>query len=443
MAVPGSHLAAGHAPGHLDQLCADRQRRCGPGDRLERHLPRPAHPDRRRRTTPRPLRRGPGPRGHRDEVDHPGRAPHGVHRGQRPGRSRTQPSQSGRRHRRHGWCRGAPRPHGTAVAAPRRRPPLPSPARGLRGDRGPPSRDPAGTSRARGAATTSPGRAGRPHPRRRVLRADERIARRRPGRRSRDGRTSTSTSRSGPSASVPCRRVLRCPGISCAPSPTVPRPSSSSSGSASSSARRSPRPRTAGRACCGSATRNGSDSSATCTTGPSNDSWPWGWPCGWPSAASDAAWTSPAVFDEAVAELGTAVSELRQLAHGIRPSCLDDGLAPALSQLVSTTHLPIVLRVDGHRPRPGRRDHGVLRRGRGDHQRRQARRGHHDHPRRGRGRRPAARPRRRRRQRARRPRPGSGLAGLADRVGAHGGRLSIESRRGAGTTIEAVLPCAS
>ena len=38
-------------------------------------------------------------------------------------------------------------------------------------------------------------------------------------------------------------------------------------------------------------------------------------------------------------------SELRQLAHGIRPSCLDDGLAPALSQLVSTTHLPIVLRV--------------------------------------------------------------------------------------------------
>ena len=52
-----------------------------------------------------------------------------------------------------------------------------------------------------------------------------------------------------------------------------------------------------------------------------------------------------AVLDEAVAELGTAVSELRQLAHGIRPSCLDDGLVPALSQLVSTTQLPIVLRV--------------------------------------------------------------------------------------------------
>ena len=78
---------------------------------------------------------------------------------------------------------------------------------------------------------------------------------------------------------------------------------------------------------------------------PSNDWWPSGWRCGWPNAVSDAASDVSAVFDEAVAELGTAVSELRQLAHGIRPSCLDDGLVPALSQLVSTTHLPIVLHV--------------------------------------------------------------------------------------------------
>src|SRR6266545_893311 len=40
------------------------------------------------------------------------------------------------------------------------------------------------------------------------------------------------------------------------------------------------------------------------------------------------------LLDQAVAELGTAVSELRQLANGIRPSCLDDGLIPALSVLV-------------------------------------------------------------------------------------------------------------
>ena len=150
-----------------------------------------------------------------------------------------------------------------------------------------------------------------------------------------------------------------------------------------------------------------------------------------------------AVFDEAVAELGTAVSELRLLAHGIRPSCLDDGLVPALSQLISTAHLPIVLHmtatdldedvettayyvaaeaitnavkhaeaatitldvdvVDGHL-RVCITDDGN-------------------------GRASA--------------RPGSGLAGLVDRVGAHGGQLSINSQQGAGTIIEALLPCAS
>ena len=51
------------------------------------------------------------------------------------------------------------------------------------------------------------------------------------------------------------------------------------------------------------------------------------------------------VLDAAVAELGTAVSELRQLAHGIRPSCLDDGLVPALSGLVASTPVPIALQV--------------------------------------------------------------------------------------------------
>jgi signal transduction histidine kinase len=40
-------------------------------------------------------------------------------------------------------------------------------------------------------------------------------------------------------------------------------------------------------------------------------------------------------------------------------------------------------------------------------------------------------------------RRGSGLAGLADRVAAHGGRLTVESHLGSGTVIEAILPCAS
>jgi signal transduction histidine kinase len=37
---------------------------------------------------------------------------------------------------------------------------------------------------------------------------------------------------------------------------------------------------------------------------------------------------------------------------------------------------------------------------------------------------------------------GSGLRGLADRVAAIGGSLSVESRPGAGTTVTARLPCA-
>ena len=149
------------------------------------------------------------------------------------------------------------------------------------------------------------------------------------------------------------------------------------------------------------------------------------------------------VLDEAVAELGTAVSELRQLAHGIRPSCLDDGLAPALSHLVSSTPTPISLRVNTAQLDPDLETtayyvaaeaitnavkhadarhitlnvdavDGLLHVRVSDD---------------GTGR--AA------------IRDGSGLAGLADRVGAHGGHLSVRSRHGRGTVVEAVLPCAS
>jgi signal transduction histidine kinase len=40
-------------------------------------------------------------------------------------------------------------------------------------------------------------------------------------------------------------------------------------------------------------------------------------------------------------------------------------------------------------------------------------------------------------------RRGSGLAGLRDRVAAHGGALEIVSPHGHGTRIEAALPCGS
>src|SRR6266545_5129964 len=148
------------------------------------------------------------------------------------------------------------------------------------------------------------------------------------------------------------------------------------------------------------------------------------------------------LLDQAVAELGTAVSELRQLANGIRPSCLDDGLVPALSVLIDAVPIPVDMRVaethvDGdlqttayyvaseaianavkhscatkiavHVDARGDdlyvrvEDDGVG----GAEQR-----------------------------------DGSGLARLADRVGAHGGTLFVSSPRNGGTTVEAILPCA-
>ena len=51
------------------------------------------------------------------------------------------------------------------------------------------------------------------------------------------------------------------------------------------------------------------------------------------------------LIDAAVAELGTAVSELRQLAHGIRPACLDDGLGPALAPLTQSGPVPVSVNV--------------------------------------------------------------------------------------------------
>jgi signal transduction histidine kinase len=40
------------------------------------------------------------------------------------------------------------------------------------------------------------------------------------------------------------------------------------------------------------------------------------------------------------------------------------------------------------------------------------------------------------------PTRGSGLRGLADRVGAVDGRLAVESPPGAGTTVRVEIPCA-
>jgi signal transduction histidine kinase len=147
-----------------------------------------------------------------------------------------------------------------------------------------------------------------------------------------------------------------------------------------------------------------------------------------------------ALLDQSVAELGTAVAELRQIAHGLRPTSLDDGLHAAVSTLVRTVPVAVdmdvcadvlpddvattayyvlseavtnavkhsdaecirlhVVRVDGQlivRVSDDGRGGAVLR----------------------------------------------ATSGLADRVAALGGMLQVDSPPGGGTVVEAALPCAS
>jgi signal transduction histidine kinase len=150
------------------------------------------------------------------------------------------------------------------------------------------------------------------------------------------------------------------------------------------------------------------------------------------------------LIDETVAELGTAVAELRQIAHGLRPSSLDDGLPAALAAL--TQHVPIPVGLDVQAPDPLPDDvattayfviseaiaNAVKHAGASRIDVRVARVNGHlavrvsDDGCGG-----AA------------PAPGSGLSGLSDRVGAVGGALALDSRQGSGTTVEATVPCAS
>ena len=149
------------------------------------------------------------------------------------------------------------------------------------------------------------------------------------------------------------------------------------------------------------------------------------------------------VLDASVRELQVAVSELRQIAHGLRPSSLDDGLSAALDSLrtrlgvslqieVTTNDLPEPISTTAYfvaseavtnaikyasagtialsvNPAPGGIVVQVRDNGRGGAV----------------------------------VRNGSGLAGLQDRVRAVGGELSVISRVDGGTLVEAVLPCAS
>ncbi|GAB2596562.1 histidine kinase [Kribbella endophytica] len=149
------------------------------------------------------------------------------------------------------------------------------------------------------------------------------------------------------------------------------------------------------------------------------------------------------VLDQGVAELATAVAELRQIAHGLRPTSLDDGLPAALAAITRNLPIPVRLQVVGDElpeqlittayfvaaeavvnaakyaqaTRIGvqvtRSPEDVRIRVEDD----------------GCG--------------GARARPGSGLSGLTDRVVALGGSLTMHSPVGAGTAIEVVLPCGS
>ena len=149
------------------------------------------------------------------------------------------------------------------------------------------------------------------------------------------------------------------------------------------------------------------------------------------------------LLDQGVAELATAIAELRQIAHGLRPTSLDDGLHAALRAITQTLPIPVQLHIPpGELPedlattayfvaaeavtnaakysratsiavRVAQSGEDVRIRVEDD----------------GCG--------------GATPRPGSGLSGLVDRVAAVGGSLSLHSPAGLGTTIEAVLPCGS
>jgi signal transduction histidine kinase len=156
----------------------------------------------------------------------------------------------------------------------------------------------------------------------------------------------------------------------------------------------------------------------------------------------DARLLAPAL-DQAVQEVGRAISDLRAIAAGLRPAGLDEGLAAALADLARQAPVPIELNVTedrlpasiettayfvaceavtnavkhalpSHVRVSATRQDGELRLVVVDD---------------GVG--------------GARPGVGSGLVGLADRVEAHGGHIRIESRDGAGTRVEVELPCGS
>lgn len=157
--------------------------------------------------------------------------------------------------------------------------------------------------------------------------------------------------------------------------------------------------------------------------------------------------TSPhhafATIDEAVTELTAAIEQLRELAHGLPPSQLDDGLAPAFHELARRTPMPVSVSVSGERYAAGVEAaayfigcEGVTNAVKHAHATRIELSAGRTNGKLvvsvaddGVG---GATPTR-----------GTGLAGLNDRVAALGGTLRVHSDDQAGTRLVAELPCES
>jgi signal transduction histidine kinase len=145
----------------------------------------------------------------------------------------------------------------------------------------------------------------------------------------------------------------------------------------------------------------------------------------------------------AVADLQAAVAELRRISQGLRPSGLDDGLSSALRTLVRSSPVPVELHVTtvsvhdtvattayyvAAEAVANALKHAQPRQVRIEvsHDDEQLTVSVADD---GCGGAVIV--------------PGSGLAGLVDRVSAGGGTLQVRSVLGGGTTVKALLPCAS
>jgi signal transduction histidine kinase len=148
-------------------------------------------------------------------------------------------------------------------------------------------------------------------------------------------------------------------------------------------------------------------------------------------------------LDSAVAGLSDAITELRELARGVRPAALDRGLAPALRELAARTPIDTEVEVTDER---FARDveaaayfvaaEGLTNAVKHAHGSRVVMRATRDNGRLlvsveddGSGGAAAT--------------PGSGLAGLDDRVSALGGRVRLSSTPGGGTSLSAEFPCGS